>query len=210
MKTLLLIILFTIPVTALATDYFPLDQQYRWEYSILEIPDEIYIGHIIGEIDGFANYRNIGINAAGDTLAAFSLLLSRDAAGNVWGHGQSLPSMPIMDFDPPGIFIPALLYVGLTWVYDGELVGFGTLHVDFECLDEGFVTVPAGTFYCYRVVRIAYLNGDFMTEIHDWYSDGVGIVKQYLPGAGETYVLRPPGWVGVENTTWGGVKSLYR
>lgn len=92
------------------------------------------------------------------------------------------------------------------------------------------VTVPAGTFPCYRVEVVR--DSDPSTVIQNvWYSDGVGLVKQvdtfpywesvlfsYQIMSGSGYLPMGPGNIWnyqdvtspVESRTWGGVKALYQ
>lgn len=92
------------------------------------------------------------------------------------------------------------------------------------------VTVPAGTFMCYRVEVVN--DSDPGTLLRNlWFSDGVGLVKEtdffpvywvgalfsYQIASGSGYLPMGSGniWnyqdvtTPVENTTWGGVKALY-
>jgi len=92
------------------------------------------------------------------------------------------------------------------------------------------VTVPAGTFLCYRVEVVK--DSAPSTVIQDvWFSDGVGLVKQtdtfpvpwvsvlfsYQAPSGSGFFPLGPGniWnyqdvtTPVETTTWGGIKALY-
>jgi len=211
MKRVLLIVLIAIPSLAFATNYWPLDQGFHARYSCLEFPEYELAMDIVGEVDGWAEYRQF-FYEYNEVVSQFSFLLSNDDDGNTWCTGQSLPPDGIdLLYWEPMIFIPGLLYAGLTW--EGDIVVGGTpLHFEFEVLDEGPITVPAGTFYCYHVTRIWYYNDSPVGEVQQWFADGVGIVKQSHPGLDqpETYVMMEDYPIPTQKTTWGSMKALFR
>jgi hypothetical protein len=92
------------------------------------------------------------------------------------------------------------------------------------------VTVPAGTFPCYRIEVVRDIAPSTVIQ-EIWFSDGVGLVKQtdtfpvpwvsvlfsYQVNSGSGFFPLGPGniWnyqdvtTPVESKTWGGVKALY-
>ena len=207
MRKILLICLLVFPAVASAYDYWPIHQGYSQEYVCLENPNFSFIGEIVGEVDGNAEYRHF-FYEFGEVVSEFSYLLSVDDDGSVIIHGQSLPGTSIMPFEPPGVLVQAPLHAGLTWEAEAELVGVGMFHMACECVDEGYLTVPAGTCYCYHVVRTVSMGGTVIEVIEDWFAEGIGIVKHHIGSVDQTYVLVAP--VGVEPSSWSGVKALYR
>ncbi len=159
------------------------------------------------ELDGWTHLRHrmTGRSAVYEWTMRWSL----DAEGNVWHFGRVesayQPAEPILWVDAP-------LYTGKAWDQTVNFPGNGDYRYSSVCEATEEVTVPYGTFMCYRVRQFRTAGIDVRETVF-WYSDGIGRVK---------FQVEPLGWwfelagvdgctvIPVENTTWGAVKSLYR
>jgi len=158
------------------------------------------------EFDGWTYLRH-RVWDGEDILYQWTNLYSLDAEGNVWYFGMweqdQQPAEPIL-------FVDAPLYAGKTWEQTVDYPGYGERHYSFECEAEEELTVPYGTFWCYRVRRIRTIGEDVEEGIY-WYCDGIGKVKfHWVTDGGIGELANGDTVIPVEKTTWGAVKNLYR
>ena len=82
--------------------------------------------------------------------------------------------------DPHPLVVPASLSVGSTWTFEGSYdysdsngsSSSNTIWQEYEVVDQGSITVPAGTFDAYEVVG----TGEGAEPWVAWYAEGVGVV----------------------------------
>jgi hypothetical protein len=88
----------------------------------------------------------------------------------------------------PILWVDAPLYVGKVWEQTVNYPGYGDYHFSSECEAEEEVTVPYGTFLCYRVRQFRTVGED-VREIVLWLCDGIGRVKFQIVTAGFQFEL---------------------
>jgi len=153
------------------SSYFPVDQGNTWEYlnsdntrTITEVDGfRILPGDIIVNIFKTTDYDSV------DTEIGTSEEYYRVTDSGVYDHGS-----PTLIFDPGALWLEFPLSVGNSWT----VYTLGTSDYIATIMAKEDITVPAGTFSCYKV-RYVWKQGD--TEILPpttyWYGDGVGKVK---------------------------------
>jgi hypothetical protein len=161
----------------------------------------------IAEEDGWTHLRSYASWDDGSFESTLTRRYSMDAEGNVWFFGvveeMAQPAEPVLYVDAP-------LYAGKAWEQIVEYPGYQPRQFLHVCEVEELVTVPYGTFMCYRVRKTVAVGTAVMERIY-WYCDGIGRVKIQLVDDQLTFDLANGQTViPVENTTWGSVKSLYR
>lgn len=116
-------------------------------------------------------FKSTILNALGETFATAEAYYRVTSAG-VYNHG-SFPNPT-----NPGLLMLAFpLSVGKTWtifsVGDEALLG--------SVVAEESLTVPAGTFECFKISYIDKEGTVETTVTNFWYGDGVGLVKITQP-----------------------------
>ena len=159
----------------------------------------------VTEIDGWTHLHH---QITGGPGYAWTMRFSLDAEGNVWHFGMveqdQQPAEPILWVDAP-------LYAGKAWEQTVDYPGYGDYHYSHVCEALEEVTVPYGTFLCFRVRQIRTTSDKDVREIVFWYCDGIGRVRFHIVNMGFLFELANGETViPVEDTTWGDVKNLYR
>ena len=153
--------------------YFPDDQGNTWEYinsdgtSTITTVDGVRIlpGDIIVQLFKTSDYDS------GGTETGTSEAYYRVTDSAVYDHGT--PTYPL---DPGALWLEFPLTVGKSWtVIDGPLYDYIANVMASEDL-----TVPAGTFSCYKVKYTWRDNGTELSSRTYWYGDGAGIVKTII------------------------------
>jgi hypothetical protein len=214
MKRMVVLSMLVVGICLLATQawsqahyYMTLDPGNSKCYEVTEGDGTLLEVGPVTVIDGWTHlpHRMTG----GSTDYQWTMRWSLDAEGNVWHFGRVesayQPAEPILWVDAP-------LYAGKAWDQTVNFPGNGDYYYSSVCEATEEVTVPYGTFMCYRVRQFRTVGLDVRHTVF-WYSDGIGRVK---------FQVEPLGWwfelvdgdgctvIPVENTTWGAVKSLYR
>ena len=223
----ILIIFLASPVTA--EDYLPLETGNFWSYITESGAEEtLVVGEPVPIFQDYP-YPIEYTTGEGGNLGLINFWTS-ESDGGVLLWGFSRPTWGYL-YQPPIRMVDAPLYVGKTWsttvdMYDlPDTTFFQTATFTFEVFEDPELTLPAGTFPTFGIGdqepgALSILDGRYtpwgeVTTRNDrgasvWYSLGVGLV-QYDGFAGlwqlETWTDDP---VGVEVSSWGAVKALYR
>ncbi len=205
---------------ALAQDnpYFPTALGSSWNYETLA--GETVSTTVVGA-EVFHGRSVVGVDqrttrSTGEQLIGYKYLLN--AAGNLYVAGWRLPQswQDINTIHSPlPLKLPAAAEMQPSWqaaytdsTYFGDTFTYevqqSVVHV-YQADEE--ITVPAGTFQALRITSQWNEGATIVT----WYSSGVGVV-QFVDYVGHTLRLvdYQIGTVPSEETSWGGVKSLYR
>jgi hypothetical protein len=167
--------------------------------------------------DGLENYWTSELEGGGEIL--------------LWGWFRHLDDSGVL-YRPPLTIAEAPLYYGKTWSCTTEFFTLPdttydiTVIFDFEVTEEGNVTVPAGTFYAYRLGYVGWPAATLLTgrdyaltgeassgasplNSLGWWCQGVGQVQ--YEQASELYQLTDYTLcVSTAATTWGRIKSIYK
>ena len=211
MKRMVVLSMLVVGICLLSTQvwsqehyYMTLDPGNFKTYDFVEVDAGIMLVEPITEEDGWT-HLNTKITVGGVLVEEVTRRYSVDAEGNVWFFGivaqMDQPAEPVL-------FVDAPLYMGKAWEQTVDYPGYPTRHFSHVCEAEEFVTVPLGTYWCFRV-RTIVTSATEVTETIYWYCDGFGRVKIQTVADPYTFELAD-GVIPVENTTWGAVKSLYR
>lgn len=138
---------------------------------------------------------------SGDVFLSYSSLYYQGAIDPEYGYG----------YDPGLLFLDYPLAVGKSWVGIGDGTGFyyPTCFAifEFEVVSELNVTVPAGTFSVFEVTCVNSSNCLVYPETGSYFlSPEYGPI--IIPGGYQLASIN--GSVSVEESTWGGIKALYR
>jgi hypothetical protein len=189
-------------------NYWPIEPgNNRW-YVEEDNPNITCNMHVDGMIDGYS-YFSREIYESGVLIEQLAVLADINPEGDVT-FTSITDGADWYPFTPPYLWIDAPLYVGKTWQFetDNALLGHGTHY--FEVMSEGWVTVPAGTFYCFEVFYTETFEFfGTLTETH-WFADGTGTIKFEHLGHDSPFVLDHATVVGQQSRTWGEIKNIYR
>lgn len=212
-------------------DYFPLSEGvvYEYEYSIRQPSGwyltGTYVTYFSGTTDVGGTITRV-LHYAGDGHDGLLHFWSQTPEGDKYFHGSYIPSGGYY-FSPPILMIDEPVFVGKTWVVDSRASDSLAVRIHFEVTAFGEVTVPAGTFQAFTIEdtwefpegmrgRKVYTRfwGDqdvaaavpYMSR--RTYADGVGQLFEVF--GGRTERLLAVRTIGVQPTTWTGIRLLYR
>ena len=198
--------------------YFPTVPGSSWNYETLAgetvsttvLGAEVFHGRSVIGVD------QLTTRSTGEQLIGYKYFL--DAAGNLYFAGWRLPQswQDINTIHSPfPLKLPAAAEMQPSWqaayidsTYFGDTFTYevqqNVVHV-YQADEE--ITVPAGTFQALRITTQWNEGSTIVT----WYSSGVGVV-QFVDSVGHEFQLvdYQLGTVPSEESSWGGVKSLYR
>lgn len=217
-------------VSSVSAAYLPLCIGNWWEYQSPEYWERRSVEGTTQLWD--TDVYVIGFDDAGPSGDTENFWTS-EPAGDVYLWGFRIPSDGSgVIYNPPIRLIDAPLELGKVWasVADAWLLPdttyLGTIEVALEVLEEGFIDVPAGSFYAFGI-HYTVTGGDGILPLEDrslsgledggllgrqpriWWSEGVGEI-QYLGYAGQEFQLA--GYdlpTGSSATTWGSIKMEY-
>jgi len=229
--SLLILTLLAIGLPAYASDWYPIDTGRFWvytspggtSYSATIDASELFVGAIVQPLHWDSGVRE---------------LLSEDGAGHVYLHGQDGADGSYVVYDPPVLRMDSDLTPGLGWEATAEVIGYsvsgvelfrGQLHMTFDVIAIGSVDVPAGTFVAAEVLQTiettispAGTSAPYCAALgssaplgvytfHEVYGDGVGWIRR-TDDTGLVFELMSygPTPLPTRETTWGGVKALFR
>ena len=221
----LLLIGFAVP--AAAEEYLPLETGNFWSYVAEGGYQEMrVVGTQVPVFQGNPYPIEYTISPSNQGLVNF-WTSGDDGDVLLWGFFRS--SWGYL-YDPPIRMVDAPLAVGKSWsttvdVYAlPDTVFFQTREFTFMVHEAPDLEVPAGVFPTFGIGspdpgKNSILGGGYTlwgetrsnkaATVDSWYSLGVGIVQDNLDHLFqlETYTDHP---VGIEVTSWGAVKALYR
>lgn len=214
-------------------DYFPLAEGviYEYEYSIWQPSGwyltGTYVTYFSGTAEVGGDVTHV-LHYAGGVDEGLLAFWSETPEGDKLFHGSHLPRIgPPILWSPPILTLDEPLYVGKTWVVDSRDSDSLAVRIHFEVTAFGEVTVPAGTFQAFTIEdtwefpegmrgRKVYTRfwGDqdvaaavpYMSR--RIYADGVGQLFEVF--GGRTERLLAVRTIGVQPTTWTGIRLLYR
>jgi hypothetical protein len=226
------------PLPARAQNYMPLDIGNQWYYE--NDLGETQLLTIMGETTVLGAVTRV--RRQDTTTDLFENYWTQGASGDLYIHGaRNLLDGFEIAYQPPILMLDGPLADGKAWVTEGVLgydlegnpYGGDPVDVAYRVYFEGFVAVPAGTYYAYGVAadqgpvalepalmaghdlfgrRVSPGDAPLDIDITDWYSDGVGLVKNTIYAAGlhpwELHWWSPA--VSTEPSSWGRIKALYR
>lgn len=222
---------------AVPANYLPLEIGRTWFYDGDEGTDQITTIESPVSIQGVLTTARLQENS-GANEDMFRNFWTRNEEGDLFLHAaQNLGAGLAWRYEPPILYLDAPLEVGKTWTtrFNAcEDIGAGpcteALAITFLVTAEGAITVTAGTFSTFEVQEVEpspdltfgddvrfNLLGHRLPEdhgasdggAHDWYADGVGVVRQDV--GGETLnlvVVNSP--TPTLDSTWSTLKSLFQ
>jgi len=210
-----------------AEEYLPLETGNFWSYRAEDGSEEMrVVGDPVPVLQGNPYPIEYPISPENQGLVNF-WTSEPDGGVLLWGFWRD--SWGIV-YQPPVRMVDAPLFVGKVWPNTVDLYAlpdtsfYMTMDFSFTVHEDPVMTVPAGEFPTYG---IGYTDepgklfpggrytlwGEKITDKNrgadTWYSLGVGIVQEEIGDLLqlESYTDHP---VGVEVSSWGAVKALYR
>ena len=183
--------------------YMTLDMGNSKEFDVIEGDGTHMDLWPLLELEGWTYMR---YRITGGLFHQWTIRTSLDDEGNVWHLGTvEIPAQPA----EPILWLDAPLYAGKAWEQTVNFPGYGDYQFSHVCEAAEEVTVPFGTFWCFRVRHIqdTYPLGITREDVF-WYCDGIGIVKVLFDNMALAVLAN--GIIPVKNATWGAVKNLYR
>lgn len=184
-KYLIFLLLFIfIPISqAFAADYFPLKVGNKWVYKIDDATDMTSIVSGVEDIAGL-KYSTVETSIAGK-------ITQKEYYSKQANNVISLKSIRYEEikvevtYEPPKIWIKYPLYPGRIWLEKiKENIKKSSGDRDMKeisrtvkVLAEEIITVPAGTFKCFKIGITQDSKGG-KNSFFLWYADRVGIIKQ--------------------------------
>ena len=222
-----LMISLTMAGTAIAEEFLPLEPGNFWSYRDAAGLEELQV--VTGQVPIFdANPFAIEYTDSPENQGLINYW-STEPDGDILLWGFFVDGWGYV-YQPPIRMLDAPLNIGKSWSTTTlfhtlpDTLPYQTFEAAFTAYEEPVLTVPAGEFTCWGIgpsdpATKAAHQGRYTlwgTVVSDknagpdtWYSPGVGVV-QYGVGSLlklETYTDHP---VGVQISSWGAVKALYR
>lgn len=210
-RTLLIVgilVLSTTTTFAQLHNYYPLEVGNERYYREEDNPNIVAHMHIDEMIDGMFHFER-QIYDTGVLIEDLGIKATIDEEGDVLFHEVDFGDGNWTALDPPYLQIDTPFFVGKVWTVStyNEVLGQGDVII--SVVGEGWVSVPAGTFYVFEVViDETWANVGQVVETH-WFGDGLGQAK-FEHGGGAPFVLTDAQVIGIENQTWSNLKALYK
>ncbi|MFA4844218.1 MAG: hypothetical protein WC632_04615 [Candidatus Margulisiibacteriota bacterium] len=170
---------------AAGRNYFPNTDGYSWQYNLNQSGAKMistFNGTTV--INGSLNvqkYESTYLDSNGNvylsTIESYHVVND----SGVYFHGY--PSYSTVEGSPLLLFP---LETGKSWTYSSS----GIYKTIITVMGQETITVPAGSFDCYKVAYVSYNGTVESSRVNYWFGNGVGLVKSTLDNANnDTIVL---------------------
>jgi len=152
------------------SNYFPHGEGYTWRTTSTDGSSAIVTFEGTATVDSTTVqiYKQTYFTSSGSMLGTSETYFQvTDSAVNLYGS----PSYPLI---PAQTFLQFPLEVGNSWT----VASSGSITLVASVTDSSSVTVPAGTFNCYRIDFVtSYATRDETYTTSYWLAENVGMVK---------------------------------
>lgn len=150
-------------------NFFPNGEGYTWRTMATDGPTTLVTFEGTTTVDSTTVqiYKQMFFDSGGTMQGTSETYFQvTDSAVYLYGYSSSL-------IVPAQTFLQFPLAVGNSWT----VASVGSTTLVASVTENSSVTVPAGTFNCYRVDYVASTGGDESTTISYWFGENAGIVK---------------------------------
>lgn len=182
---------FSIAETYKISEYFPIKNGYRWEYTTGE---RYFTSHTYTNQSGYTG------QLYGTDTYEYAPFMNNEGNGLMTVAQYEIPEYRLQQFEKQLILIPEIMSIGEKYI-----TAFYTNKITTLLEKKETITVPAGTFQTirYKITVVDDEQRSFFTYL--WFAKGIGLIKidrenVYPPNSGCLFVCRPDNNYTLVNT----------